>query len=204
MSKVLVVGAGLAGSEAARFLSAKGIPVVLAEVKRIKLGPAQKNKDFGELVCTNSLKSKDPDSGHGLLKNEMKAFGSLVLEAAEQHAVPAGDALAVNREDFAAEITRRLEAIELIELVDQDIVDPLKLAAEKNCTHIILATGPLTTDGMSKWIQEKISGDDLYFYDAIAPVVDADTLDYSKLYFKDRHKPVSEEEGENADYLNAP
>ncbi|MCO4793133.1 MAG: methylenetetrahydrofolate--tRNA-(uracil(54)-C(5))-methyltransferase (FADH(2)-oxidizing) TrmFO [Bacteriovoracaceae bacterium] len=204
MSKVLVVGAGLAGSEAAQFLANKKIPVVLAEVKRIKLGPAQKVKDFGELVCTNSLKSKDPNSGHGLLKTEMKAFGSLILSVADIHAVPAGDALAVDRDKFAKEITTRLSNNELIEVVDCDIIDPIEFAKEKGCDQIILATGPLTTDGMSSWIQKNISGDDLYFYDAIAPVVDADSLDYSKMYFKDRHKPVSEEEGEQADYLNAP
>ncbi|TNE95403.1 MAG: methylenetetrahydrofolate--tRNA-(uracil(54)-C(5))-methyltransferase (FADH(2)-oxidizing) TrmFO [Deltaproteobacteria bacterium] len=204
MSKVLVVGAGLAGSEAANYLASKGIPVVLAEVKRIKLGPAQKNPDFAELVCTNSLKSKDPNSGHGLLKYEMQAFNSLVLNVAQVHAVPAGDALAVDRDMFAAEMTKRLSENPLIEIIDQDVVNPLALAEEKGCQQIILATGPLTTDGMSKWIQENISGDDLYFYDAIAPVVDADSLDYSKLYFKDRHKPVSEEEGEQADYLNVP
>jgi methylenetetrahydrofolate--tRNA-(uracil-5-)-methyltransferase len=204
MSKVLVVGAGLAGSEAANYLASKGVQVVLAEVKRIKLGPAQKNPDFAELVCTNSLKSKDPDSGHGLLKYEMKAFNSLVLNVAQVHAVPAGDALAVDRDMFAAEMTKRLSENPLIQIIDQDVVDPIALAEENGCTQIILATGPLTTDGMSKWIQEKVSGDDLYFYDAIAPVVDADSLDYSKLYFKDRHKPVSEEEGEQADYLNVP
>jgi methylenetetrahydrofolate--tRNA-(uracil-5-)-methyltransferase len=204
MSKVLVVGAGLAGSEASSYLASKGVSVVLAEVKRLKLGPAQKIPNFGELVCTNSLKSKDPNSGHGLLKVEMKAFNSLVLSAAEVHAVPAGDALAVDRDNFAAEITKRLAENQLIEVMDLDVIDPMNLAKENGCDFIILATGPLTTDGMSKWIQENISGDDLYFYDAIAPVVDADSLDYSKLYFKDRHKPVSEEEGEQADYLNVP
>jgi len=199
-AKVLVVGAGLAGSECAMFLARKGIQVALVEVKKIKLNPAQKNSDFAELVCTNSLKSLDPSSAHGLLKTEMKKFGSLILEAADLHAVPAGDALAVDREKFSKEITDKLSSHPLIEVYHQEVSDPLKLMQELECQFVVICTGPLTTSPLEDWILKEISGDDFYFYDAIAPVVDADSLDYSKMYFKDRHKPI----GESADYLNAP
>lgn len=202
-SKVLIVGAGLAGSDAAWYLANKGVSVVLAEVKRVKLGPAQKINTFGELVCTNSLKSLNPDSGHGLLKYEMKALGSLILELGYEHAVPAGDALAVDRENFSAAITKRLEEHDLIEVMDVEVSDPLTLAKEVKADFTIIASGPLTTEPLSKWIMENVGGEDFYFYDAIAPVVDADTLDFSKMYFKDRHKPYDEAEGE-ADYLNIP
>ena len=109
-TRVLVIGAGLAGSEAAMFLARHGIHVVLLETKALKLNPAQKIPTFAELVCTNSLKSLDPYSAHGLLKSEMKAIGSFIIESAEKHAVPAGDALAVDRDLFSAEVTEKLKA----------------------------------------------------------------------------------------------
>lgn len=199
-SKVLVVGAGLAGSEASFFLAERGVEVVLVECKTIKLNPAQKNPGFAELVCTNSLKSKEPTSAHGLLKLEMEALGSLVLKAATATAVPAGDALAVDREAFSKLITEKLSTHSKIKIVSREVTDPMALAQEFNCDQIILATGPLTTDPLAEWIKKEISGDDFYFYDAIAPVVDADSLDYSKLYYKDRWK----DNEEHADYLNAP
>lgn len=199
-NKVLVIGAGLAGVEAANFLAKKNIPVVLVECKRLKPNPAQKIPTFAELVCTNSLKSKDPHSAHGLLKTEMNALGSLVLEVGSKAAVPAGDALAVDREEFSRLITEAIESQELIEVIDGEVSNPSELASAHGCNQVIIATGPLTTDSLSNWIQKEISGEDFYFYDAIAPVVDADSLDLTKLYFKDRHKPVTE----TADYLNAP
>lgn len=200
MSRVLVIGAGLAGSEAAWLLATRGVSVVLAEVKTLKLNPAQKISTFAELVCTNSLKSMDPDSAHGLLKTEMRALGSLVLDVADATAVPAGDALAVDREHFSQQITHRLSHHPLIQVVAFEASDPIALMQEHNCQHVIIASGPLTTNPLETWLTENLSSEDIYFYDAIAPVVDADTLDYSKLYFKDRHKQPDE----RADYLNAP
>jgi methylenetetrahydrofolate--tRNA-(uracil-5-)-methyltransferase len=201
--KVLVIGAGLAGSEAAWFLAERGIHVVLAEGKSIELNPAQKIKTCAELVCTNSLKSNSPDSAHGMLKHEMRAFGSLVLDVAGLTAVPAGDALAVDRDLFSEKITQKLKGHPLIQFIEQEISDPFKTKAEFGADYIICASGPLTTSPLTKWIQENISGDDFYFYDAIAPVVDADTLDYSKMYFKDRHKVAIAGEEVSADYLNS-
>ncbi|MGB0452197.1 MAG: methylenetetrahydrofolate--tRNA-(uracil(54)-C(5))-methyltransferase (FADH(2)-oxidizing) TrmFO [Bacteriovoracaceae bacterium] len=208
--KVCVIGAGLAGSEAAYFLAKNGISVELVECKQVCLGPAQKSKNFAELVCTNSLKSMNPHSSHGLLKEEMKAFGSVVLECASHCKVPAGDALAVDREEFSRLITEKLSNHPLINIHHKEAEDPIKLANELGCHFILMATGPLTTEALEKWLFDFQSGTDLYFYDAIAPIVDADSLDYSKLYFKDRHKevPKNEEDQDSPevlpDYLNAP
>lgn len=198
--KVLVIGAGLAGVEAAFYLAENECDVVLAESKRVRKNPAQKLDGFAELVCTNSLKSKDVNSAHGLLKSEMKTLGSIILKAAEMTAVPAGDALAVNREEFSQKVTDFLSSHPNIKVIDEIVSDPLALAEKLECQKIIIATGPLTTDELSSWIQQELGEDDFYFYDAIAPVVDAESLDYDKLYFKDRHKEVDE----SADYLNAP
>lgn len=198
--RVLVIGAGLAGSEASYYLANKGIEVVLVENKTLQRNPAQKIDAFAELVCTNSLKSMNPHSAHGLLKLEMEALGSLIVEKAQLTAVPAGDALAVDRDQFSAEVTKALSSHELITVIAAEAQNPVKMAEEYNCSHVIIATGPLTTDKLAKWFQEDLAPDDFYFYDAIAPVVDADSLDYSKMYFKDRHK----EQEESADYLNAP
>jgi methylenetetrahydrofolate--tRNA-(uracil-5-)-methyltransferase len=201
--KVLVIGAGLAGSEAAWFLAERGIQVILAEGKSLQLNPAQKIRTCAELVCTNSLKSKAPDSAHGMLKHEMHAFGSLVLQMAELTAVPAGDALAVDRDLFSEKITQKLKNHPLINFIEREIENPFQIKEEFAADYIICASGPLTTSPLEKWIQENISLDDFYFYDAIAPVVDADTLDYSKLYFKDRHKTAVNGEEITADYLNS-
>jgi methylenetetrahydrofolate--tRNA-(uracil-5-)-methyltransferase len=200
MGKVLVIGAGLAGSEAAFLLASHQVEVVLLENKTLQKNPAQKLDLFAELVCTNSLKSKSVSSAHGLLKLEMKSLGSLILACAEAAAVPAGDALAVEREIFSKLVTEKLQSHPNITVYAEEALNPLQLMDKYACDYVIVATGPLTTDGLTKWIQKEISGDDFYFYDAIAPVVDAESLDYSKLYFKDRHKEVDE----SADYLNAP
>lgn len=199
MNKVLVIGAGMAGSEAAMFLARNGVRVVLIEGKGLKLNPAQKIPTFAELVCTNSLKSMEPTSAHGLLKHEMLAMDSFIIQTAKENAVPAGDALAVDREKFSQAITSALKSHPLIETVELDATDPLELKKRYECTHVIVATGPLTSKGLEDWIQKEISGEDFYFYDAIAPVVDADSLNLEKMYFKDRHKPMEE----SGDYLNS-
>lgn len=200
LGKVVVVGAGLAGSEASYYLANKGVQVILLECKTQKLGPHQKSKNYCELVCTNSLKSINPESGHGLLKQEMEALGSLVLKKAYQFRVPAGDALAVDRELFSKAITEELKNHPNITILETEASDPIETVNQFQADHIILATGPLTTPKLEKWIQNDLSKDDFYFYDAIAPVVDADTIDYSKAYFKDRHK----DQEESSDYLNLP
>ena len=196
----MVIGAGLAGCDASFFLASHEIEVVLVECKGIEKNPAQKLSSFAELVCTNSLKSKEPSSAHGLLKVEMNKLGSIILDCATEAAVPAGDALAVDREKFSDLVTHKITSHPLITKVEREAIDPIALMKEYECQYVLVATGPLTTDKLSSWIQSEISEDDFYFYDAIAPVVDADSLDYTKLYYKDRHKPATE----SADYLNAP
>jgi methylenetetrahydrofolate--tRNA-(uracil-5-)-methyltransferase len=200
--KVLVIGAGLAGSEAAHFLAKAGISVVLVESKTLAPNPSQKLPTACELVCTNSLKSQKPESSHGMLKTEMDLLGSLVLSTARECSVPAGDALAVDRILFSQKMTDALESNSLIHLVALEVTDPLALLEEYQCQYAILATGPLTTPPLENWIKHNIASDDLYFYDAIAPIVDADSLDMEKLYFCDRHQ-ISDPEN-IADYLNVP
>lgn len=199
-NKVLIIGAGLAGSDAAFFLASRQIPVVLVESKSIMPTPAQTLKTAAELVCTNSLKSLDPDSSHGLLKSEMNALGSTILKCAHNNRVPAGTALAVDREKFSLEVNGLLKSHPLIEYVELVASDPRQVMDEFGCSHCIIATGPLTLGGLENWIKKEIGAEDFYFYDAIAPIVDADSLDTSKMYFKGRHL----EDGEGADYLNVP
>lgn len=198
--KVLVIGAGLAGSDCANFLATRGIKVVLLEAKEIQKNPSQKITTFAELVCTNSLKSKQATSAHGLLKQEMLDHGSLVIKTGYDCEVPAGDALAVDREKFSALITERLKSNENIKVISEVVENPLKAMEENNCDYVVVATGPLTHKGLENWIIEEFGADDLYFYDAIAPIVDADSLDTSKMYFKDRwHDDTTD-----ASYLNVP
>ncbi len=198
--RILVIGAGLAGSDCAHYLASFGLQVILCEGKAIEPTPAQKIKTYGELVCTNSLKSMDESSAHGLLKTEMQSLGSLVLECAYKTKVPAGDALAVDRELFSQMLTEKIRSHENIEIKEETIIDPLEAQKRFNCDYVVVATGPLTHPKLENWIEQSLSDQDLYFYDAIAPVVDADTLDISQMYFKDRHK----EHDESADYLNVP
>lgn len=201
MKTVIVVGAGLAGSEAAFFLAEKGHKVLLFESKKVKQNPAQKLKTAAELVCTNSLKSMKETSAHGLLKKEMELFGSLVLKIGDKTKVPAGDALAVDREKFSEKMEEILRQHKNIEFLDEVVERPDHLLREHSADAVLIASGPLTDKSLAKWIEEEVCGGDFYFYDAIAPIVDGDSLDYEKLYWKNRHQEF--EEGEH-DYLNVP
>lgn len=201
--KVLVVGAGLAGTEAALYLAKRKVSVVLVESKTKNPNPAQKLKTFAELVCTNSLKSTDPYTPHGVLKKEMAYLDSFVLQAAKESSVPAGSALAVDRVKFSRMITDEIQKNPYIKVIESDVADPLEMQKACECSYTILATGPLTTNGLTEWIRKNLSDDDFYFYDAIAPIVDAGSLDHSKLYFKDRYQENNSEKS-SADYLNIP
>jgi methylenetetrahydrofolate--tRNA-(uracil-5-)-methyltransferase len=200
LGRVGIVGAGLAGSEAAYFLASRGVEVHLFESKRIEKNPAQKDSNFAELVCTNSLKSKEPSSAHGLLKEEMRALGSVVLKVAAETAVPAGAALAVDRSLFSEVMTSLLSKESNITIHDLIVSNPQTLKEEYQLDHVILATGPLTMKPLEDWIASTLAPDDLYFYDAIAPVVDAESLDLTHMYFKDRYDKAPGQ----ADYLNVP
>lgn len=189
--QVNVIGAGLAGSEAAYQLAKRNIKVKLYESKKIKKTPAQELEGFAELVCSNSLRSDSLMNAAGVMKAELRKLDSLVIKAANLYHVPAGNALAVDRDLFSEYITKTLEDDPYIEVVHEEIKDIPN-------GPTIIATGPLTHDDLSQSIQKFIGEDMLFFYDAIAPVVEADSIDMSKAYFKSRY-----DKGE-ADYINCP
>ena len=195
-SVVQIIGAGLAGCEAAWQLVKRGVKVRLFEMKPQKFSPAHKNSNWAELVCSNSLRSDDAEhNAVGLMHEEMRRFGSLIMEAADQTKVPAGGALAVDREGFAKFITERLKASPLLEIVNQEITEfP---AADAPLT--IIATGPLTSSAFIEAIKNKVDQHSLSFYDAIAPVVYKESIDFSKAWFQSRY-----DKGDKYDYINCP
>lgn len=193
---VQIIGAGLAGCEAAWQLVKRGVKVRLFEMKPQKFSPAHKNSNWAELVCSNSLRSDDAEhNAVGLMHEEMRRFGSLIMEAADQTKVPAGGALAVDREGFAKFITEKLKASPLLEIVNQEITEfP---AADAPLT--IIATGPLTSSAFIEAIKNKVDQHSLSFYDAIAPVVYKESIDFSKAWFQSRY-----DKGDKYDYINCP
>ena len=188
---VTVIGAGLAGCEAAHYLARHGFSVRLYDSKPNKFTPAHSSKNLAELVCSNSLKSGDVWSNAcGLLKEEMRLLGSLVMEAADATKVPAGGALAVDREAFSAYITEKIRSNPNIEYIPEEV-------KELPQGYAIVATGPLTLDDLAEDIRAKLGGA-LHFYDAAAPIVSAESIDYSKTFTADRYG-----KGEG-DYVNCP
>jgi len=192
MEEIIVIGGGLAGSEAAWQIAKRGGKVVLYEMRPTKGTPAHKTGNLAELVCSNSLKSKDLFNAHGLLKEELRRMGSLIIEAAEEAALPGGKALVVDRDLFSKYITEKLETHPRIKVIRKEI-----RKIPQNGV-VILATGPLTSGFLASNLQRLTGEENLAFYDAISPIVDASTLDYTKLYFKDRHG------WDDDSYLNAP
>ena len=191
MDKITVIGAGLAGCEAAHTLSRLGFSVLLCEMKPVKFTPAQKSENFGELVCSNSLKASRLDSAAGLLKEEMRRLGSLTMEAAEKTAVAAGGALAVDRELFSRYLTDAIKSDPNIEVATGEV----EKLPESGIT--IVATGPLTSDALAKSLGKRFGGT-LSFYDAVAPIVTADSLDWDKVFLGARY------DRGDADYVNCP
>ena len=186
-----VIGAGLAGCEAAYQLTRRGIPVTLIEMKPKKKTPAHAADTFGELVCSNSLRSDSITNGVGLLKEEMRVIGSLIMEAADATRVPAGSALAVDREGFSHYIDEKIRSNPLITIQEAE-ADSIPEGPT------IIATGPLTSDALMKPIQDLLDEKYCYFYDAEAPIVTAESIDFTKAYKKSRY-----DKGE-ADYVNCP
>ena len=188
---VTVIGAGPAGSECAWQLAKRGIRVRLMEMKPKKMTPAHVSPYFGELVCSNSLRSDELTNAVGLLKAEMRALGSLFLESADRNRVPAGGALAVDREGFARTITEKICSNPDIEIVQEE-------AAEIPEGEVVIATGPLSSEAIAEKIRERCGGEGLHFYDAVAPIVTLESVDMDSAFYASRYNKGT------ADYVNCP
>ncbi len=195
--KTAIIGGGLAGSEAAWQLAGRGSRVTIFEMKPRVFSPAHASGHLAELVCSNSFRSADTLSAVGLLKEEMRSLGSLVMQAADETRVPAGKALAVDRDRFAASVTSRLEGLPEVNIVRQEI-QGLDDPALTGFDRVIIAAGPLAGASLTRSLLKAIGGQELFFYDAIAPIVSADSLDMDQLFWASRYDP------ESSDYLNSP
>lgn len=193
ISPVHVIGAGLAGCEAVTQLTRHGIPVILHEMRPVKSDEAHKTAYFAELVCSNSLRAGNIENAVGLLKEEMRRLGSLIIEKADEHQVPAGGALAVDRDGFAAAVTEAVKANPLVTVIHEEVTDLESLEGT-----VIVASGPLTSDALFADIKKLLKSEYLHFFDAAAPIVTADSLDYDKVYRASRYDKGG------ADYLNCP
>jgi methylenetetrahydrofolate--tRNA-(uracil-5-)-methyltransferase len=190
---VHIVGSGLAGSEAAHYLARQGVQVVIHEMRPERMTEAHQTGGCAELVCSNSLKSKDPLSAPGMLKAEMNRIGSLILDSAAIAEVPGGQALAVDRDVFSAKVTEALRALPNVRFEPGEVTEPFKDGIT------LFATGPLTSEKLTQWIERATGADDLYFYDAIAPIVDASSIDRDRCFLANRYGKGDEEA-----YLNCP
>lgn len=192
---VTIIGGGLAGSDAAYQVTRFGLKAKLFEMRPKLSTPAHKTSELCELVCSNSLKSNSIDNASGVLKEEMRRLGSIVIEAADITKVPAGKALAVDRNGFSRYLTTKLHENPLVEIVREEIKE---IPSTVN-GPVVIATGPLTSPSLSEEIQKITGSSHLYFYDAISPIIDAETIDHSKVFRASRY-----EKGKEGDYLNCP
>ena len=191
MREVTVLGAGLAGSECAWQLAGRGIKVKLWEMKPEKMSPAHTSPYFGELVCSNSLRSDELTNAVGLLKAEMRSLGSLIMDSADTNRVAAGGALAVDREGFARYITEKLEQNQNVEIIRREALDIPE-------GEVVVATGPLSSDAIAEKIAALCPDSDLHFYDAVAPIVTLESVDMDSAFFASRYDKGT------ADYVNCP
>ena len=193
---ITIIGGGLAGSEAAYQIAKRGIKVKLYEMKPNKFSPAHTNQNLAEIVCSNSFKSNLHTNACGLLKEELRILDSLLIKVADEVAVPAGQALAVDREKFAEEVTKRLAKVENVEIIRQEIGKTANKTSEDETTLkelskegiVIIATGPLTSDKLSEEIAEIINGEGLHFYDAAAPIIEKSSIDMNIAFEGDRYE----------------
>src|SRR4051812_19807468 len=192
-ARVTIIGAGLAGSEAAWQCARRGVEVDLFEMRPVRQTPAHQTQDFAELVCSNSLKSTSVNTAPWLLKEEMRRAGSLLLEIANECSVPAGHALAVDRTRFSARVTEAVTHEPLIHVKREEVT-----SIDEDGAPTIIATGPLTSDALSAEIARLSGSDHLYFYDSISPIVDAGSIDMSRVYMAARYDKGT------ADYINCP
>jgi len=190
--KINIIGAGLAGCEACYYLSKKGYEINLYEMRPKKMTPAHKTEKFGELVCSNSLRSDSDTNACGILKHEMEMLDSIIIKAARLNKVEAGGALAVDREGYSQYITDFIKSLPNVTVINEEIT---KINVEK---PTIIATGPLTSNGLCEEIKNLFGCDDFYFFDAQAPIIYADSIDYNKVYLKSRY-----DKGEPS-YYNCP
>ena len=181
-NEVIIIGGGLAGCEAAFQLSKRGIKVKLYDMKPVKFSPAHKSEDLAEIVCSNSFKSNLLTNACGLLKEELRRLGSELIPIADQTAVPAGQALAVDRDEFSKIVTNKINSDPNIELIREEITQIPK------DSYVIIATGPLTSEELSNSIQELIGGDSLAFYDAAAPIIDKDSINFDIAFYGNRYE----------------
>ena len=212
---ITVIGGGLAGAEAAYQIAKKGIKVKLYEMKPVKYSPAHSNKDLAEIVCSNSFKSNLLTNACGLLKEELRRLDSLLIKIADKTSVAAGQALAVDRDKFSKKVTEVIENNPLIEIVHKEVTDVSKMVKEG---VIIIATGPLTSEALEKQIANMTGEDKLYFYDAAAPIISKDSIDFNIAFYGDRYseekkkdeteeewrKRLKEQEGKEQSYINLP
>jgi len=193
MTKIRIIGAGLAGCEAAWQCVRRGVEVELYEMRPVKSTPAHQTDKFAELVCSNSLKSESENTAPWLLKEEMRRAGSQLIKLAQETSVPAGHALAVDRDVFAARVTEVISAEPLIKVIREEVT---QIHEDDGITAV--ATGPLTSDALSKEVARLSGSDHLFFYDSISPIVEADSIDMSRVYMAARYNKGT------ADYINCP
>lgn len=212
---ITVIGGGLAGSEAAYQIAKQGIKVKLYEMKPTKFPPAHSNSNLAEIVCSNSFKSNLLTNACGLLKEELRKLDSLLIKTADETSVAAGQALAVDREIFSEKVTEKLKENPLIEIINEEVTDIRKIAEEG---IVIIATGPLTSEGLAKQISTLTGEDKLYFYDAAAPIINKSSIDFNIAFYGDRYsqekkkeetedmwkKRLKEQEGKEQSYINLP
>ncbi len=209
---ITVIGGGLAGCEAAYQIAKRGVKVKLYEMKPVKFSPAHSSENLAEIVCSNSFKSNLLTNACGLLKEELRRLDSLLIKIADETSVPAGQALAVDRDWFSKKVTEEIEKNPLIEIIHEEVTDISKISEEG---IVIIATGPLTSESLAKQIQEITGEDKLYFYDAAAPIISKDSINFDIAFYGDRYsqekkKDETEEEWrkrqglEQKDYINLP
>ena len=212
---ITIIGGGLAGTEAAYQIAKQGIKVKLYEMKPKKYSPAHNNKNLAEIVCSNSFKSNLLTNACGLLKEELRRLDSLLIKIADETSVPAGQALAVDREIFAEKVTESINQNELIEIVNEEVGEDISIKDLAKDGIVIIATGPLTSKPLAKEIQEITGQDKLYFYDAAAPIVTKESIDFNIAFFGNRYEEEKQKdesieewkkrlENQDASYINLP
>ena len=212
---ITIIGGGLAGTEAAYQIAKRGIKVKLYEMKPQKYSPAHSNENLAEIVCSNSFKSNLHTNACGLLKEELRKLDSLLIKIADKTAVPAGQALAVDREEFSKKVTEEIKSNPLIEVINKEVGEEIHLKELAQNGIVIIATGPLTTDSLSKEIQEITDSNRLAFYDAAAPIVTKESIDFNIAFYGNRYEQEKKKEEsieewqkrlsiQDASYINLP